>query len=59
MIEQSVGFSIPDRAIDVSLFAPQGAHYHANVIYLLPLLGIKIGAYANSVPDQHSLSPDR
>ncbi len=31
----SVGFSIQDETIDVSRFAPQGAHYHAGVIYLL------------------------
>ncbi len=31
-----VGFSIQDEAMDVARFAPQGAHYHADVIYLLP-----------------------
>ncbi len=32
----SVGFSIQDEAMDVARSAPQGAHYHADVIYLLP-----------------------
>ncbi len=32
----SVGFSIQDIAMDVAQSTPQGAHYHANVIYLLP-----------------------
>ncbi len=32
----AVGFSIQDDAMDVAQFAPQGAHYHADVIYLLP-----------------------
>ncbi len=32
----SVGFSIQDEAMDVARSTPQGAHYHANVIYLLP-----------------------
>ncbi len=32
----SVGFSIQDEAMDVALSEPQGAHYHAGVIYLLP-----------------------
>ncbi len=31
-----VGFSIKDEAMDVARSAPQGAHYHADVIYLLP-----------------------
>ncbi len=31
-----VGFSIQDEAMDVARSAPQGAHYHADVIYLLP-----------------------
>ncbi len=30
--------------MDVARSAPQGAHYHAYVIYLLPSLGIKKGA---------------
>ncbi len=30
----SVGFSIQDEAMDVAQSAPQGAHYHAEVIYL-------------------------
>ncbi len=46
--------------MDVARSAPQGAHYDlANVIYLLPLLGMKKGAYGtlsmaytNSAPDQ-------
>ncbi len=32
--------------MDVARSAPQGAHYHADVIYLLPYLGIKKGASA-------------
>ncbi len=32
--------------MDVARSAPQGGHYHADVIYLLPLLGIKKGARA-------------
>ncbi len=32
----SAGCSIQDEAMDVALSAPQGAHYHADVIYLLP-----------------------
>ncbi len=32
----SVGFSIQDEAMDVARSAPQGANYHADVIYLLP-----------------------
>ncbi len=32
----SVEFSIQDEAVDVARPAPQGAHYHAEVIYLLP-----------------------
>ncbi len=32
--------------MDVVRSAPQGAHYHADVIYLLPYLGIKKGASA-------------
>ncbi len=34
----SVGFSIQDEPMDVARSAPQGAHYHADVIYLLPSL---------------------
>ncbi len=30
------GFFIQDESMDVGLSAPQGAHYHADVIYLLP-----------------------
>ncbi len=53
----SVGFSIQDEAMDVARSAPQGAHYHAGVIYLLPLLGIKKGATAlwNSEINLHQL----
>ncbi len=29
--------------MDVARSAPQGAHYHADVIYLLPYLGINKG----------------
>ncbi len=32
----SVGFPNQDAAMDVARSAPQGAHYHADVIYLLP-----------------------
>ncbi len=32
----SVGFSIQDETVGVARSAPQGAHYHADVIYLLP-----------------------
>ncbi len=32
--------------MDVARSAPQGAHYHADVIYLLPKMGIKKGASA-------------
>ncbi len=46
MFEQwSVGFSIQDKAMDVTPSAPQGAHYHADVIYLLPYLGVKKEAW--------------
>ncbi len=31
----SVGVSMQDEAVDVIRAAPQGAHYHADVIYLL------------------------
>ncbi len=31
-----VGFSIHDEAMDVAQPTPQGAHYHTDVIYLLP-----------------------
>ncbi len=41
-----VGFSIQDEAVDVARSAPQGAHYHADVIYLLAKMGIKKGASA-------------
>ncbi len=32
----SVGFSILNEAMDVVQFAPQGAHYPADVIYMPP-----------------------
>ncbi len=32
----SAGFSIQDEAMDVARSAPQGAHYHVDVIYFLP-----------------------
>ncbi len=41
-----MGFSIQDEAMDVARFAPLEAHYHADVIYLLPYMGIKKGARA-------------
>ncbi len=31
-----VGFSIQDEAMNVARSVPQGVHYHADVIYLLP-----------------------
>ncbi len=31
-----LGFSIQDESTDVAQSTPQGAHYHADVIYLLP-----------------------
>ncbi len=42
----SVGFSIQDEAMDVSQSVPQGAHFHADIIYFLPSMGIKKGASA-------------
>ncbi len=39
--KSAVGFSIQDEAMRVARSAPQGAHYHADVIHLLPLLEIK------------------
>ncbi len=36
-----VGFSIQDEAMDVARSAPQGAHYHTDVIYLLLLLRLQ------------------
>ncbi len=36
MARLSVGFSTQEEAMDVARSAPQGAHYHADVIYLLP-----------------------
>ncbi len=35
-LSQLAGFSIQDGAMDVARSAPQGTHYHADVIYLLP-----------------------
>ncbi len=35
-----------NEPMDVTRSAPQGAHYHADVIYLLYYLGIKKGARA-------------
>ncbi len=32
----SIGFSIQDETMDVARSAPQGSHYHADVIYLPP-----------------------
>ncbi len=32
----SVGFSFQDGTMDAAWSAPQGAHFHADVIYLLP-----------------------
>ncbi len=32
----SIGFSIRDEAVNVARSAPQGTHYHANVIHLFP-----------------------
>ncbi len=41
-----MGFAIQDEAVDVARSAPQVAHYHADVINLLPYLGIKTVASA-------------
>ncbi len=38
------GFSIQDEAMDVSRSAPQGAHYHVDVIYLTSITGNKEGS---------------
>ncbi len=35
MFEQSVGFFFQDEAVEVARAVPRGAHYHADVIYLL------------------------
>ncbi len=35
-LSMSVGFSIQDEAVDVARSVPQGAHYHADAIYLPP-----------------------
>ncbi len=42
----SVGLSIQNDAMYVARSAPQGAQYHADVIYLFPQLRIKKGARA-------------
>ncbi len=42
--------------MDVARSAPQGAHYHADVIYHAPFTGNK-ETYTNTVPDQQSLYP--
>ncbi len=52
-ISLSVEFSIQDEAMDVSRPAPQVAHYHADVIYLLP----KLGTQLSLAPDKQ-LNPD-
>ncbi len=54
-----VGFSIQDEAMDVARSAPQGAHYHVDVIYLLHQLRIKNGAlgFWYSKLSLHSLYP--
>ncbi len=46
--------------MDVVRSAPQGAHYHADVICLPPELGIKKEQvpYGTPVPDQQPLYPD-
>ncbi len=36
-----VEFSIQNEAMDIVRSAPQWAHYHVDVIYLLPSLGTK------------------
>ncbi len=45
----SVGFSIQNEATDVARSAPQGTHYHADVIFLFPYLGIKKGRRGHMV----------
>ncbi len=48
--------------MDVAQSKPQGAHYHADIIYLLSLLGLKKGArnydYTKLSSHQHSLDAD-
>ncbi len=39
-----VVLSIQDEAMDVTRSVPQGAHYHEDVMYVLPSLGINKGA---------------
>ncbi len=36
VLAAAVRFFIEDEAMDVARSASQGAHYHADVIYLLP-----------------------
>ncbi len=54
----SIGFSIQDEAMGVARSAPQGAHYHADVIYEQGPYGTPSLAYTNTVPDQQSLYSD-
>ncbi len=54
-----MGFFIQDEAMDTARSAPQGAHYHADIINWgirreRGIYGIAVKAYTNSVPDQHS-----
>ncbi len=52
----SVGLSTQDEAMDVVRSTPQEAHYNADVIHLNQwACGTLSKAYANSVPNQHSL----
>ncbi len=41
--------------MDVTRSEPQMVHYHANIIYLLPLLGIRKGVSGTLVFDEHSV----
>ncbi len=52
---QVVGLSIKMKATDIARSASQGPHYHVDVIYVLPLLGIKKGArgFSYSELDPH------
>ncbi len=51
--------SAHDKARDVARSAPPGAHYHADVVYLLPLVGIMRGVWGlwYSISNQHSCYP--
>ncbi len=60
----SLGLSIQYEAMDDARSTPQAANYHADIISLLHLLGMKEEhgvddtprqAYTSSVPGQHSL----